>query len=48
MNRAQRRRLKSKKPGATQLHHSTMGAKLKAEQDETVNNNSLFNQADNE
>ena len=38
MNRLARRRAKSKKRGGTQLHHTTMGGKLKAEQDEKKHN----------
>ncbi len=36
MNRLARRRAKSKKRGGTQLHHTKMGNKLKAEQDEKL------------
>lgn len=35
MNRQQRRKLKSKKRGATQMNHPTFVKKLKAEQDDS-------------
>ena len=42
MNRLARRRAKSKKRGGTQLHHTTMDGKLKAEQDEKLHNKRLY------
>jgi hypothetical protein len=42
MNRLERRRAKSKKLGGTQLHHTTMGGKLKAEQDEKAHNKRAY------
>lgn len=43
MNRAQRRRLNSKRKGATQLHHRSVAKKMTAEMEEANYNESFFN-----
>jgi len=43
MNRAQRRRLNSKRKGATQMHHRTMTKKIQAETEEENYNGTFFN-----
>ena len=42
MNRAARRRAKSKKRGATQMNHQTYGLKLHAEQIEKQHNEKIY------
>ena len=42
VNRAQRRRMKSKKRGGSQKAHRHMAGKLRAEQEEKIHNNKVY------